>query len=382
MRRSNSEESLVRPFDDQVNYQLTSLPMQSNYYEPATTQTTKSQTTYYQPTRINQINERVNSICSSETQSQRSSISKQSTGSLRSNPLGIHPPSYQQAMNRKEMIARSVGQISLRKTSSASSASGNSNQNHIYEESVRIYQQDIQSLTNQTHRAVPVRVKTFDSDEENEPNKINIMNMNGVVNHNVNHTVNHTVNLVNGHHKPQLQRVASEGTTLKPGPRVVRISSAQTMNPHQFISNSHSFVHPSHHSHQQSQNHQINVLQRSAKDFIEEEWRKDIHCSVARLRTIFNANNSNLNQQQNQVTIKQGVRQGSVLINENQNQFNNKLSSVPSVNKLEPTGPCVTVVHVTSSDQTDCHCNGTKSIITVHRRDSIENSSSEEESYV
>jgi hypothetical protein len=339
-------------------------------------------------TQQQMINERVGSICSSssETASQRSSISKQSnlskhsSSSLRSNPLGIScPPSYEEAMNRKEMLCRAQNNVSqnpltLRKTSSASTSSAHSNQ--IYEESVRIYHEDIHNKSNQTHRAVPVRVKNNDSDNSDVENNEQIRKNSS------------TLSL----HKT-VQRAASEGTPLMNGTRIVRISAQN-----------HNHIHY-HHSHQTP----VSVLQRSAKDFTPEEWKKDINCNVANLRKLFNANtaqSSNCDNTYN-IFVRQSGRPISVLIENNNNTNSNtnatlkqrptsiqETSSIYNQNyksmtclenqgrandliNCQTSGKGVTVVHV---GQNDIH--GKPSIITVHKRSDSIGNSSEEESYV
>ena len=484
LRRSNSEESLVRSYNDGDNEMKGYTPMsmsytpavhqsqqwsqqtnqssgQSNQYHPslhnhysnnssATKVTLRADVHHYDtqcqqrnntqssgnPNRVvrqesagngNQqksIADRVGSICStsSETASNRSTLSKQSSNvsskrsssSARSSAGIAFPPTYQEAMNRKERLCRAqsstaINALALRKASSASNTSANSNQ--IYEESVRIYNSDLDNKHNITHRAVPVRVNANATDSDNSDIE------------NIEHR-RHNMSL----HK-QVVRAASDGLPLLvngcsgTGSRVVRISAQN--HPQSTNAQHNSIYHTT--SHSPSTGAQVvSVLQRSAKDFTPEEWKKDINCNVATLRKLFtssqqtsaqpsaqpqspclhsSANNCDANTYNIYVGRPSG-RPTSVLIETNGNKpskaclYKQRPNSIQETSALhftdntyesinskstshESQSLCgapkgVTVVHV---GQTDIHC--TKpSVITVHKRTDSVGNSSEEESYV
>ena len=479
LRRSNSEESLIRNYTDADN-EMNGYPPMSMPYTPVhqsqqwsqQTNQTSGQCSQYKPlvvhnnhlsnnssatkvtlradvhhyenqcqqrnssqstgnrvvrqesngnkTQQQLIADRVGSICSSssETASNRSTLSKQSSNvsskrsssSIRSSNCMAFPPTYQEAMNRKERLCRAqsstaINNLALRKTSSASTNSANSNQ--IYEDSVRIYNSDFDNKHNVTHRAVPVRVNANASDSDNSD------------------VENVQLRRFMTAHK-QVVRAASDGQPLLvngcAGARVVRISAQNHSHP---VTAQHNNLY--HSSLSSSNAPVVSVLQRSAKDFAPEEWKKDINCNVATLRKLFTSSQQSNGQSSEQSHIqshhsqpncdtntyniyvgRSTGRPTSVLIETNNNSVNpskncllnqransiqettgalvfsdNNYDNMKSKSSHESQSSCnapkgVTIVHV---GQTDIHC-GKPQIITVHKRADSVGNSSEEESYV
>ncbi|CAG2166706.1 unnamed protein product [Oppiella nova] len=320
------------------------------------------------------VDNRVASICSSgssETASQRSSLSsgKQSTSSSLRNGSGMScPPSYHEAMTRKEMLCRAQSSgalnttgLSVRKGSSASTTSS-THSSHIYEESVRVYNSD--NKRNVTHRAVPVRVAPVDNGRAVDSD---LMQRQMAAQASQAHRHVHRELS-----EPALQPAHNTGS------RIVRISAQQNHN------------NVYHSPLQACQSSNVSVLQRSAKDFTPEEWRKDIHSNVATLRKLFTTSQSTSGQPMDgntrNIYVRQTVRPVSVLI-ETTPKRNQVLKQRPNSTYANLKDSCVsqapkgvTVVHVGQTTGA-----GEGHIITGvgHKRaDSVGNSSSEEESYV
>ncbi|RWS31473.1 Rho GTPase-activating protein 20-like protein [Leptotrombidium deliense] len=188
--------------------------------------------------------DRVGSMCSSssDTASQHSSASKQSSHSNRS-AVTSAPPSYQETMNRKELLARvQSNTVASRQISSTSAVSSS----HIYEQSVRVYNEDIQKGSNVFMRAIPARVKANDSDGSDSE------------------TIAIQCN------KQLLCRISSEKTQAEICPQKKPLRFCNSVKPKNANENCNN----------------ITVEERCAKDF-ENDWRKDVSWSVAQLRTLF-----------------------------------------------------------------------------------------------
>ncbi|KAI1294983.1 Rho GTPase-activating protein 20 [Halotydeus destructor] len=192
--------------------------------------------------------QRIGSICSStsETPSYQSSGYKQSlksalsSCSLRSNPMSVAPPSYQDTMMRKEQLARMQSRPSgSRKLSSTSTGPSDT----LYEQSLRVYSADIHSGSHVILRAVPVRVGLV-----GPTTSANAMIMSG-------QRTTFKVNVPSGEvycgqEKPCTCQISAHDTRSQPTESPV-------------------------------------VEQRCAKDFTD-DWRSNIHWSVAHLRSLFN----------------------------------------------------------------------------------------------
>lgn len=164
----------------------------------------------------------------------------------------IIPPSYKETMNRKEILARLHN-----KTSSARNLFSPAT-NEIFDHSIRAYHQDLKSGSNVITRAVPVRVKNNDSDSDNE------------------------IFSFNAKKKSSLTRAVSER---KP------ICDKESHLPVHVTNSSDSYSTPVHHNNRFHSNGKsgVSIQQRCAKD-LTEDWRKEISLSVAKLRTLFNGN--------------------------------------------------------------------------------------------
>ncbi|XP_054158189.1 uncharacterized protein LOC128956496 [Oppia nitens] len=387
-----------------------------------------------------------NNNTNSDTASQRSSLSSSrlssSSSLLRNSSVGSGggggsgiitcPPSYQETMTRKEILCRAQSSTALnvsngggsnsstngRKTSSASTnsstnAAANSSPNHIYEESVRVYNSDIDNKRNVTHRAVPARVAPIGGNNSDNNNSLVSV------------------------HKQTVQRAASDGHSLMvtntAGARVVRISAQQqssspSSSPYVYHTSAQQTLStPPQSSSSSAAN--VSFLQRSAKDCTPEEWRKDIPCNVATLRKLFTPAAGSGSSQSSQsgspsptsqscssstsvsptlnqtppnkynIYVRQSGRPISVLIETTGAHNNNKLSHHRSIhestnnnNNGQPLKG-VTVVHVGQQQQSTgaappggqllTTTTSTTSVLHHKRTDSIGNSSSsEEESYV
>lgn len=335
LRRTASEESLPSKdqngsFDVNCNTSRPNAsiePMSLPYVMPLTPPSSADNT----PTTPQSSDApRIASICSSSSETtQRSVKSSLSSCSIRSNPLAASPPSYQEAMNRKEKLARLHNNLSM--------SSRALNQPNIYEQSLRV-------CANKTLRAVPVRVGV--DAQMNQPGSAVVHVPSGDVTCRVERPQHLNLDVVDG-------RMPVNG--------------------------------------------QVAVETRCAKDTME-DWRKDIHWSVAHLRTLFNGQRV-----QSQSPHRPVAPSRSVLVKPNYldridgrykkslvcrssldlsvtsgHATNNNSFAVSNKNTSSSPGKdvggnCVTVIHVTSPS--------TPKPLTIHSRcDSM--SSGGEESYV
>lgn len=329
LRKTASEESLTKNEQFDVNYNKTNTqttePM-SLPYVPATPPSSNDAS----PTTPTKSGQRIGSICSSssETPSQRSIKSSLSSCSLRSNPLSVQPPSYQEAMSRKEQLARLHNHLST--------SSRDLNHPNLYEQSLRVYTADLVSGANRTLRAVPVRVAV------DAPQVAKVVHV-------------PSGDVVCRQERPQVQSMdVVDGVRSPPSSNVA-------------------------------------VETRCAKDTTE-DWRKDIHWSVAHLRTLFNGQRATSSQTHRPVAASRSVlvkpnyidridgRYKKSLVcrssldlsvtSGHATNYNNNNLAVSNKNHVVKDNPCVTVIHVTQAPQ-----------LTVHSRcDSL--SSGGEESYV
>ncbi|RWS15113.1 Rho GTPase-activating protein 20-like protein [Dinothrombium tinctorium] len=269
------------------------------------------------------VNQRVGSISSSssDTTSQYSSASKHSNNSsvARSN-LNIFPPSYQETMSRKEILARTQNNSVSRRISSTSTVSSS----EIYEQSVRVYNEDLQKGSNVFLRAIPVRVKSNDSDcSDTEP---------------INQVRKQALCRISSERQPLLEAVSTK--------RPLRFcNSAQTKSPEKSCN-------------------AVAIEERCAKD-LTDDWRKEVNWSVAQLRTLFNDKSKDARE-----TAVNGKTSVSIIKRTSEvNDVKNHVCNQPNKEN------CVTVIHVSQSG-----ANGTIPIAIHKRSESTE--SSEEESYV
>lgn len=197
---------------------------------------------------------RIGSIASatSETLSHRSNASKHSVKSsslsscsIRSNPLAVSPPSYQETMSRKELMARMASTSNASRKISSTSSSLHGHTEAIYQQSLRVYNADIHSGANLTLRAVPVRVNHLENNK----------NQNGIT----------------------PAKSGQNGSTTIP----VRVSSVPSIE---------LAAEQRKNSMKATLSARPSVEQRCAKD-MSDDWRKDIHWSVAHLRTLFAGQN-------------------------------------------------------------------------------------------